>query len=68
MPSLSPLTSLAKTDVKANVTLRVKGLYNGIIQNKLELVYSTALHQALPGKILINKVVRTLSEAKGSIE
>ena len=48
------------------MTLRVKRLYNGIIQNKLELVYFTALQQALPCNI--KEVVRTLSEAKGSIE
>ena len=39
-----------QTDVETKVTLRVKGLYNGIIQNKLELVYFTALQQALPCK------------------
>ena len=50
------------------MALRVKGLYNGIIQNELELVYFTALQQALPCNILIKEVVRTLSEAKGSIE
>lgn len=51
------------------MTLRVKGLYNGIMQNTLESVYSTAfLQQALPCNILIKEVARTLSEAKGSIE